>query len=206
MAKHELIENTEFLFIGSNLSLDFVNTAIAVGGVPKDLLTDFNAFIAWTAAARLTDRDHAEAFARDWAGTSQASNFMEKARGFRSVLHEIVEKIEKGREVPVSALETINSHLREQVGYWQIKKTETGFDKIVHADFKRPEDLLVPIAESAADLLIYGDLVHLKKCEGELCVLHFYDTSKNHRRRWCSMAGCGNRAKAKAFYDRRRKG
>jgi predicted RNA-binding Zn ribbon-like protein len=34
--------------------------------------------------------------------------------------------------------------------------------------------------------------------------LYFYDTTKNHTRRWCSMTGCGNRAKAAAFYERKK--
>jgi hypothetical protein len=41
-------------------------------------------------------------------------------------------------------------------------------------------------------------------CAGEGCVLHFYDTSRNGKRQWCSMAGCGNRAKARRHYERSR--
>ncbi|WP_443691321.1 CGNR zinc finger domain-containing protein [Pseudomonas sp.] len=39
----------------------------------------------------------------------------------------------------------------------------------------------------------------IKQCEG--CTWLFIDTSKNHRRRWCSMATCGNRAKAQRHYQ-----
>ena len=42
--------------------------------------------------------------------------------------------------------------------------------------------------------------------EGENCVRYFYDTTKNRRRRWCSMDGCGSRAKAAAYYRRRKAG
>ncbi|PPK68553.1 CGNR zinc finger domain-containing protein [Actinokineospora auranticolor] len=44
----------------------------------------------------------------------------------------------------------------------------------------------------------------IKACAGPTCVLHFLDTSKNGSRRWCSMAGCGNRAKANRHYTRSR--
>jgi predicted RNA-binding Zn ribbon-like protein len=64
--------------------------------------------------------------------------------------------------------------------------------------------LLVPIAEAAADLLCAGNFEYLRKCENPACVLLFYDTTKNHRRRWCSMAACGNRAKVAQFYQRQR--
>lgn len=43
----------------------------------------------------------------------------------------------------------------------------------------------------------------IRPCANDACVLHFYDISKNGTRRWCSMAGCGNRAKAQRHYARR---
>ncbi|GAA0951650.1 CGNR zinc finger domain-containing protein [Actinocorallia libanotica] len=46
----------------------------------------------------------------------------------------------------------------------------------------------------------------LRKCAHDACVLHFFDTSKNGTRRWCSMAACGNRAKASRHYARARTG
>ncbi|KRV46371.1 hypothetical protein AQ490_10630 [Wenjunlia vitaminophila] len=46
----------------------------------------------------------------------------------------------------------------------------------------------------------------IRPCANPNCVLHFYDVSKNGNRRWCSMAGCGNRAKASRHYARRSQG
>jgi predicted RNA-binding Zn ribbon-like protein len=37
-------------------------------------------------------------------------------------------------------------------------------------------------------------------------LLHFYDTTKSGTRRWCSMAVCGNRAKAARHYERAKTG
>jgi len=42
----------------------------------------------------------------------------------------------------------------------------------------------------------------IRACAGHDCVLHFYDTSRAGKRMWCSMAGCGNRAKARRHYER----
>ena len=63
--------------------------------------------------------------------------------------------------------------------------------------------LLAPVARSAAWLLEHGDPTLVRRCGGSGCVLLFYDTTKNHSRRWCSMEGCGSRAKAGAYYRRR---
>ncbi|MFC5909708.1 CGNR zinc finger domain-containing protein [Streptacidiphilus monticola] len=42
----------------------------------------------------------------------------------------------------------------------------------------------------------------IRVCAHESCILHFYDTSQNGRRRWCSMERCGNRAKASRHYSK----
>jgi predicted RNA-binding Zn ribbon-like protein len=44
----------------------------------------------------------------------------------------------------------------------------------------------------------------IRQCAHPRCVLWFLDTSRNGSRRWCSMAGCGNRAKAQQHYRRHR--
>ena len=62
--------------------------------------------------------------------------------------------------------------------------------------------LLLPVAESAAWLLEHGDPSLVRRCDGTECVLVFYDTTRNRSRRWCSMEGCGSRAKAGAYYRR----
>jgi predicted RNA-binding Zn ribbon-like protein len=67
-----------------------------------------------------------------------------------------------------------------------------------------PAAVLAPIAESAAWLLEHGDRTLIRRCENGACVRFFYDTTKNRRRRWCSMDGCGSRAKAAAYYRRQK--
>ena len=42
----------------------------------------------------------------------------------------------------------------------------------------------------------------IRQCEHDKCVLWFLDTSRNGTRRWCTMARCGNRAKAERHYRR----
>ena len=50
-----------------------------------------------------------------------------------------------------------------------------------------------------------GSWLRLKACRRHSCRYVFYDGSKNHSGTWCSMAVCGNRAKAES-YRRRRSG
>ncbi len=47
-----------------------------------------------------------------------------------------------------------------------------------------------------------GDWTRLKVCDSSTCRWAFYDQSRNHSSRWCRMASCGNRQKAKRFRER----
>jgi predicted RNA-binding Zn ribbon-like protein len=49
-----------------------------------------------------------------------------------------------------------------------------------------------------------GTFEQLKSCADETCRAVFYDKSKNHSGRWCSMSTCGNRAKVRAWRERQR--
>jgi predicted RNA-binding Zn ribbon-like protein len=66
-----------------------------------------------------------------------------------------------------------------------------------------PNGVLAPLAEAVAEFLATADFHLVRRCEGEDCVLWFYDRTKAHRRRWCSMEVCGNRNKVAKFRSRR---
>lgn len=49
----------------------------------------------------------------------------------------------------------------------------------------------------------HGTWDRLKLCPAEDCLWGFYDSSKNHSRRWCAMNVCGNRMKTREYRRRR---
>ena len=57
---------------------------------------------------------------------------------------------------------------------------------------------------AAHRLAVSGDWPRLRLCRSEDCHWAFFDRSKNHSRVWCSMGGCGARAKARAYRERQR--
>ena len=59
--------------------------------------------------------------------------------------------------------------------------------------------LLAIVHGSAAE----GTWSRLKACRDETCEWAFYDHTKNRSGTWCNMAVCGNRAKARAYRERR---
>ncbi|HEY8702096.1 MAG TPA: CGNR zinc finger domain-containing protein [Arthrobacter sp.] len=58
------------------------------------------------------------------------------------------------------------------------------------------------MARECLELLGGPDLARLSWCADENCTRPFLDKSHGHRRRWCGMKGCGDRAKAAAYRRR----
>lgn len=197
-------KGSKFYFVGSYLCLDFINTQVVESGHPVDLLTTFPDLMAWLVEAQVLDSRRAKEMLKNWSGKADANKIVEQARELREILRGTIERIADGHAAKQSALDAINELLRRQVWFTELVRVKDSYEKHVHASFAEPIQLLVPVAESASDLLSEGDLLLLRKCENPECILYFYDTTKNHQRRWCSMSACGNRAKAAAFYQRRR--
>ena len=168
------------------------------------MLEDFTDFAAWAIAAGLLEKSQAEKLIGDSKNRPQIAEAFARAINFREILHEMFGSLADGKEIGKAAIDAINGELQNTGGTIEVRKAENGFEKLFRADFSEPLKLLAPVAESAADLLCYGVPANIKKCENPDCVLFFYDTTKNHSRRWCSMQVCGNRAKAAAFYQRRK--
>jgi predicted RNA-binding Zn ribbon-like protein len=64
--------------------------------------------------------------------------------------------------------------------------------------------MLWPVAQSVEDLLTSAELIAVRECAAPDCGRLFVDTSRNRTRRWCDMRSCGNRAKVRRFYSRRK--
>lgn len=195
----------DFLFVGERLCLDFVNTELVEDGEPVDRLGGFPDLLRFALAARVLPAGDAAELSAGWTRAACERTFA-RALELRGALRSLAARLAAGRSAPEPALRAVNDALRARVGDLAVVRTKDGYDTVFLARWEGPEQLLVPIAESAAGLLSRGDPALVRKCENPDCVLYFYDTTRNHRRRWCSMAACGNRAKVAAHYRRTRAG
>jgi predicted RNA-binding Zn ribbon-like protein len=64
------------------------------------------------------------------------------------------------------------------------------------------EDHVGAILAAASAAMAAGEWERLKACRSDTCRWAFVDTARNRSRRWCAMAVCGNRAKARAYRRR----
>ena len=192
----------DFVFLGENLALDFINTQQMREGRKLDTLPDYAALLEWLVAAKVLDAAQAKAASKRWGKGAEGKRTHTQAQQLRAALRGLAEHIVAGKSVPHSSLDAINEVLRHGVGYTQLALTRGKFVRRPHSSRDESMQLIVPVAEAASDLLCEADLSLIKRCGNPSCILYFYDTTKNHARRWCSMAGCGNRMKAAAHYRR----
>jgi predicted RNA-binding Zn ribbon-like protein len=194
---------SDFLLVGNLLWLDFVNTEPMRNGERVDLLPELGDLVDWLETAAGLPPDQARR-ARRWEGKDEGSEVLREARALRAALREGAERLARGKAVGERAVAAINRVLGSRPAYRELVREGKRWMSRERPASTSPYHLLVPIAESAAWLLEHGDPSLVRRCEGSSCVLLFYDTTRNRSRRWCSMEGCGSRAKAAAYYRRAR--
>jgi predicted RNA-binding Zn ribbon-like protein len=161
----------------------FVNTTDLQDG-PEEL-EDPNTLHAWLVAKGLLDSSH----------TADASD-LKHAIALREAIRNVIgASSRKARVYPVDVA-TLNG-----------AATASGLRMRFTADGKarlEPESPGVVGAMGRIVAALYAamedpDWTRLKLCSSQTCRWALYDRSKNHSSRWCTMASCGNREKARRF-------
>ncbi|WP_188381596.1 CGNR zinc finger domain-containing protein [Oxalicibacterium faecigallinarum] len=184
--------NSSALFVGDNLALDFINTAYGVGDNKQDLLTDDASVTKWLQQAQVASRRSDQAKSR---------GLLKAALELRDIARELVTMRHAGKWADPSAL---NRYL-SLGSYHLVLRWSKGDEPAVtnqEAASDNVEADLLPVAEALAQLLAEANFEKVRKCECDECTLLFYDRTKAGRRRWCSMAMCGNRMKVAAYRAR----
>jgi len=179
------------LVLADHPALDLLNTKMMVEGLRRDLLTG--------------DEEAAQWLDQVGFGSSAELPIEEDGRlvGELRALRDCVEKLIDARcENRVADPTALNAFLRQAVP--QLVWEQPGhpvLDRFNEPDAAKRR--VGQIAFAAAELLAEGDFTLVRKCESPDCSLMFYDRTKSHKRRWCSMALCGNRHKVAEFRKRR---
>jgi predicted RNA-binding Zn ribbon-like protein len=106
------------------------------------------------------------------------------------------------RNVKPEWVAPINALLKITEGHDELQAAEDGWKLGFCARYEGLEWLLAAIARSGAELIAEGSASGVRGCDNPNCRFLFYGDSRTHRRRWCSMALCGNRSKVAAFARR----
>jgi predicted RNA-binding Zn ribbon-like protein len=189
---------------GNLLCLDLVNTEVILHGARTDRLQTFSELMRWARAFAVVTGDEERLAVEAWGSGRQATRALDAARALRGALRSMAEALAAGRTVPEEVVTAINDALAQGASVLRLERHGRTFTTTRHVLDRAASTVLAPVAESAAWLLERGDHAQVRKCENPACIQFFYDTTKNKRRRWCSMEACGSRAKAAAYYRRTR--
>ncbi len=189
----------EFVFLGEHPALDFANTLYAPHGELADQLRSWADIIEWLHQAKLGDGAALE------VSKSGAKAALEAVVALRVAWVKQVMGMLAGKPISRDFLRMVNAALEKDRFSEAVAtgNSEAHFALVRSASELRGVDAVLAIlSRQIADFLTGCNHEYLRQCAGHGCVLFFYDTTKNHRRQWCSAAACGNRHKVAAFRER----
>jgi predicted RNA-binding Zn ribbon-like protein len=196
-----------FSFIAGALCLDFVNTVSSHASErPEEKLCGFADLVLWNEEAELIDKGEVLEFLAYAEGNSNSTTkILQAARGLREALFHIFQALDRRKTPAARDLAALNETLRAFPIRLELRSEGRDFCCERKSAKTNNDRLLAPIAWSAADLLASDRVQHVRQCADAECGWFFVDTTKNHSRRWCAMSDCGSHAKAKRYYQRKKK-
>jgi len=179
------------LLLADHSALDLVNTVSRIEGKDFDFWSDDEDVESWLERVGLS----VDSVNVHWS----RGELLSHAKELRSLVLSWLHKSREEGEI----LNVLNSYLAESWSHPKvIYESSTGLRVERRRSAMSVKGLLGPISESVADLIANGDPQRIGQCQHNECILWFYDRTKARRRRWCSMALCGNRHKVGEYRKR----
>jgi len=180
--------------LGGRLSLDFVNAASANQALSWDSLINFLESTGIVSPGR-----SAQLLVLPQSDPRAAEALLLKSSRLAFAMRKVFSAMLREQRIASEWVEPVNEILRITEGHDEL----VGRDSVWKIEFVAREGgldwLLAAVARSGAELIAEGAGARLRMCANLRCGLFFYDNSRTRRRRWCSMAVCGNRNKVAAF-------
>jgi predicted RNA-binding Zn ribbon-like protein len=192
--------------MGGPVCLDFINTLDdRPSSEPKELLKSYIDLARFGEDSGILAEEQVDRlFEKSMESREAADESLAAAIQLREAMYEVFWSLIRKKPVPRGALYVVNQYAQEGARHMNVVATTKGFEW----RFEESENFDAawwPIARSAVELPASDQLPFVRACASKTCEWLFLDESKNHRRRWCDMTKCGNRAKARNFYTRQRK-
>jgi predicted RNA-binding Zn ribbon-like protein len=187
-----------FDWSGGDPALDLVNTLDQrPSGAPIENLAAYGGLVRFAELAGIIEPSVSKRL-QSLEGPA-CSRIARRARELREHLHAILAAAHLGQTVPKAALDAITLEVRRAHAARTLAATETS--SAVKHGWLSPSSPQVPLhaCALAVEKLLVADTSRIRKCGASDCGVYFIDTSKAHRRQWCSMQNCGNREKQRRW-------
>jgi predicted RNA-binding Zn ribbon-like protein len=192
----------EVLRIGGDLAIEFANTVYSPAG-PTGALHSWGDLVDFLELhGGLGSGDGALLRAMGATDARRCAAAFAEALRLRETIRAILGAMASRRLLRAGWIAEINRALEAGVGSSRLIRQDHGWRLGLAPAPAGPLQALGPIARAIAELVISGRSTEIGKCANPRCALYYRDRSRTRRRRWCSMAVCGNRMKVAAHAQR----
>lgn len=200
MVKNILIDSISL--IGGTTALNFINT---VHDYRSEVISDYFLepvdLVGWARKVEILDSKEAtemEKFVT--ANTLIGQKFYSASLKTRGLLYRIFQGFITGVPAADVHIEQFNKIKTGYFKHLKLVRSDTGYRE--EWDFEKNDlmKILAPVIYDAYELLLNAKPDRIKECPN--CGWMFLDSSKNGKRRWCSMQSCGSNIKALDWYYR----
>jgi predicted RNA-binding Zn ribbon-like protein len=201
------MDEPTFEFTAGDLSLDFANAWRGRLEASTDPDRSFAQLVAWAIQGGVLAPSLGHRLVEvAGSGDERAAASLRRAAQLREAIDLAFSRVAGGRPPSDEELSTINRILAEALPHLRLRagKGRCRWECLAPPDAL--DQMLWPVARSAAELLTSDRVDRVRECASDTCAWLFLDRSRNGRRKWCDMASCGNRAKARRYYARHRSG
>jgi predicted RNA-binding Zn ribbon-like protein len=190
------------VLLGGRLAVDFANAPSYPAAPDQEL--SWEEFVTFLEASHIVSTERSEELLTlSQTDPRAAYAVLSRALRLRDALRAAFSALVRNEPVRREWAEPINGVLRITEGHDELVQDDGRWRLEFVAREGGLDWLLAAIARSAAEILAEGSKARIRRCANPECELLFCDQSRTGRRRWCSMAICGNRQKVATFARRR---
>ncbi len=188
----------DYQFIAGHLALDFVNTVAYRADLEmrEERLRTADDVLRWASEAGLHDSVAMKSSPRIGAAG------LDRIRALREQLFEVFHAVASGAALPADAVTCVGDAFNECSTKRRLVLVDGAVRWAWRSSARSADYLLYGVLGAATELLTADALRSVRQCADATCGWLFLDRSNARKRRWCSMADCGNRNKARNFYRR----
>lgn len=190
--------------VGGSVALDFANSLDwRLRDRPVELLKSYADLLRWSRSAGVLAPDEARGLRR-WAESHPraAERALAEAAEVREAIAAVLQAVVDERALPPGPLMRLEAACLAGVKARALRAGNGGAAWGWREASPEPDRPAWAAALDAARVLTSVECARVRQCADAECGWFFLDTSRNRSRRWCSMKACGNRNKARRFYNR----
>ncbi len=190
-------------FIGNATCLDLVNSRGPVEAQDGDAWIDAPHILTWCRSAGVLEPSDVTRVQAVMRSPVEAARFLADARRLREECRAACEAIVSGDALAPATLALLNGYLNARGAHCELSYERDRLVRHVRSPLETPAHVLSLLADHAATFFTTCNPAQLRRCARPGCALWFLDTSRNGRRRWCSMQACGAVDKMRRYRARR---